>query len=190
MPLPRLLGAGLLAAALTGCASFVAPPYSADFVALDRLKRAPLEKASVGTFQPVDGAAEVNRIKLRAVTLVSPRGSFSRYLQDALAQDLREIAVYDEAAQIRIDAVVLKNVIDISSMSTGTGLMEVELAVTRGGQTRLKKLYTASTQFESSFAGAVAIPKGQSEYGVLVRALLGKVYSDPDFINALKKQGS
>jgi len=190
MPLPRLLGACLLAAALSGCASFVAPPYSADFVALDRLKTMPLEKAAVGTFQPIDPAAAVNRVTLRGAPMVSPRGSFARYLQDALAQDLREIAVYDDAAQIRIDATVLKNAIDISGVSTGTGLMEVEFAVTRGGQTRLKKLYTASTQFESSFAAAVAVPKGQIEYGVLVRTLLGKVYSDPDFINALKKQGS
>ncbi|PLC48420.1 hypothetical protein CR159_17950 [Pollutimonas subterranea] len=39
----------------------------------------------------------------------------------------------------------------------------------------------------SSFAGAVAIPKGQSEYPNLVRVLLQKVYEEPAFIDAVKK---
>ena len=65
--------------------------------------------------------------------------------------------------------------------------MDVELTVTRNAKATLKKTYSVKTTFESSFAGAVAIPKGQAEYGNLVRTLLGKVYADPEFINALKK---
>lgn len=65
--------------------------------------------------------------------------------------------------------------------------MEVELTVTRDGSQRLYKSYAARTTFESSFAGAVAIPKGQIEYPNLVRALLREVYSDPEFVVALGK---
>ena len=65
--------------------------------------------------------------------------------------------------------------------------MEVELTVTRDDTRRLRKTYTARTTFESSFAGAVAIPKGQLEYANLVRTLLRQVYTDPAFIAAVGK---
>ncbi|MCW7540930.1 hypothetical protein OOT46_24215 [Aquabacterium sp. A7-Y] len=154
---------------------------------MDALKQAPIERLSVGPLQPRDPAAPVNRLSLRGANLVAGQGSFAQYLEAALIQDLREISVYDPAAQTRIDGTILQNEINVADFSTGTGLMEVELRVTRAGQTRLKKVYRTETRFESSFAGAVAIPKGQSEYGYLVRTLLGTVYADPEFINAIKK---
>jgi len=80
---------------------------------------------------------------------------------------------------------LLNNEIAVGGIATGSGFMEVELTVTRKGEQRLKKKYTARTSFESSFAGAVAIPKGQSEYPILVRALLREVYSDPQFVSAI-----
>ena len=57
----------------------------------------------------------------------------------------------------------------------------------RAGTERLRKTYQARTSFESSFAGAVAIPKGQIEYPSLVRTLLRNVYTDPAFVAAIAK---
>nr|WP_259371898.1 hypothetical protein [Caldimonas mangrovi] len=172
---------------LTGCASFIAPPYSPHFETLDSLKKQPIDKVAVGQVQPTDPAAPVNRITLRGSSLSSPHGTFAKYLEKALEQDFKELSVYDPAASTRVDATIVKNDIDISGINTGTGVMEVEVKVHRGTEQRLKKTYQATTEFPSSFAGAVAIPKGQAEYGNLVRSLLRKVYEDQAFINALKK---
>ena len=65
--------------------------------------------------------------------------------------------------------------------------MEVKLSINKKGVLAFEKVYSASTQFESSFAGGVAVLKGQSEYPNLVRALLQKVYADPAFIEVIKK---
>jgi len=187
MRLVRLLAFGATVLALTGCSSLIAPPYSPEYRALDQLKQQPIGKVAVGPVQPTDTAAAVNRISLRASSLVSPKGTFSRYLEDALIQDLTEISAYDPNSGLRIDATLRRNDIDIGGFSTGTGQMDVDFTISRGATVILKKSYQASTRFDSSFAGAVAIPKGQLEYANLVRSLLSQVYADPDFINALRK---
>lgn len=186
----RLWTAGLALAVLSGCASFVAPPYSPDYGSLDRLKSASLDKASVGPAQPRDPSAPVNRISLRGTPMVSPNGSYAQYLENALIQDLKELSVYQADAGLRIDATLLRNEMDIFGINTGHGRISAELAVTRDGTQRLRKTYHADTTFESSFAGNVAIPRGQLEYARLVQALLSKVYADPEFINSLKKENS
>lgn len=171
----------------TGCAQLVAPPYSADYAVLDQLKRAQPDKTAVAAFQPTDPKHEVNHLTLRAARLNSASGSFAKYLEDALIGDLKEISVYDPSAHTRIDAVILHNEMAIGGISTGEGLMDVELTVTREGVQRLHKTYKARTSFESSFLGGIAIAKGQSEYPNLVRTFLRNVYSDPAFIAALAK---
>ena len=143
-------------------------------------------KVAVGTFQPRQTDAPVNKVTLRGANLTPPGGSFAAYLEDAIRSDLMELRVLDPNADTRIDATLLKNDIDVSGFSTGNGVMEVKLTVSKRGATALEKTYVANTQFESSFAGAVAIPKGQSEYPRLVRTLLQNIYSDAAFLNAVK----
>ncbi|MBA4214080.1 MAG: hypothetical protein C0449_13470 [Polaromonas sp.] len=174
------------AVALTGCASFVAPTYSPDYPSIDRLKAAQLGKVAVGEFQPRSAEAPVNKITLRGAPFVSSNGSFAQYLEDAIRSDLTELRVLDPKSETRIDATLLKNDIDVSGINTGEGLMEVRLSVIKRGQTVHDKIYSAKTQFESSFAAAVAVPKGQSEYPRLVRSLLQTIYADPAFITAVK----
>lgn len=178
---------GLAMVFLSACGTITPPPYSGDYAALDKMKAVGLKKASVAQFQPTDPSHPVNTISLRAPSMKDPSGAFATYLRAALIQDLREISAYDETSSTRIDATILKNVIDISSMTTGKGDMEVELSVSRAGAVLLKKKYAAHIEFESAFAGMVAVPKGQLEYGRLVRTLLGQVYADADFVNALKQ---
>lgn len=63
----------------------------------------------------------------------------------------------------------------------------VKLIVNKNGTLKLEKVYSAKTEFESSFAGAVAIPNGQNEYPKLIQKLLKTIYTDNDFVNLLKK---
>ncbi|MES2530833.1 MAG: hypothetical protein V4636_07340 [Pseudomonadota bacterium] len=182
---PRLLAACSAVLLATGCAQFAAPPYAADYTALDALKRTAPDKVNVAEVQPTDPAHPVNNLSLRGARLRSATGTFAQYLESALRSDLKEIAVYDPAARTRINATIQRNEIDVAGVSTGEGFMDVELIVTRDGIERLRKVYQARTSFESSFAGAVAVPKGQSEYPNLVRTLLKQVYTDPAFIAAI-----
>lgn len=172
---------------LSGCASFVAPGYSPNYETIDKLKKENLAKLAVGEVQPTDPAAPINKISLRASSLKSSSGTFAKYLEEALISDLKELGLYEPTAGNRIDAVIIKNDIDISGFSKGLGIMEVKIKVSKNTDTVFEKTYVANTQFESSFAGAVAIPKGQSEYPSLVRELLKKIYEDPAFIQAIKK---
>ena len=67
----------------------------------------------------------------------------------------------------------------------GVGVMDVEFTVVRSDQQKLKKVYKATTSFESSFVAIVAIPAVQFGYTDLVRTLLRTVYSNPRFIAAI-----
>ncbi|HOY70060.1 MAG TPA: hypothetical protein PL131_05270 [Methylotenera sp.] len=172
---------------LIGCASLSAPPYSPDYQTLDKLKTLNIQKMALGEFQPRDPAASVNKISLRGSSLKAQEGAFSIYLENAMRDDLKEIGVLDQASSTKIDAMVIKNDIDISGISKGSGNMEVKISILKDGNLALEKVYTTTTNFESSFAGAVAIGIGQREYPNLVRAFLKDIYNDPEFIKAVQK---
>lgn len=183
----KLFVAGLIGVSLSGCATFVAPNYSPSYEEIDRLKKLSADHFSIDPVQPTDPSAKVNRITLRGTSMQSPYGTYSKYLENALISDLTEMGVYDASSASRINVLILKNDIDISGFSVGTGVLEANIKVSRSGNVVLDKTYKTETKFESSFAGIVAIPKGQSEYPNLVRAFLKDVYNDSSFIEALKK---
>jgi hypothetical protein len=183
----KLMVAVATALLVSGCASFTAPTYSPHYEMIDRLKKIEIEKLSVGEVQPRDPNASVNQISLRGASLTSPSGTFASYLENAIRSDLMEMGWYDPTSTTRLDATILKNDIDVSGFSTGHGVMEVYLTISKNGTLTFKKVYVANTRFGSSLLGAVAVPKGQMEYPNLVRALLQKVYGDPAFIEAVKK---
>jgi hypothetical protein len=176
-----LLAAALLA---SGCAQLSAPPYAADYEALDRLEATRPGAVAVAKVQPTDPNASVNTLTLRRATLLSPSGSFARYLEDALVRDLGEISVYDPKAPTRIAARLLVNELDLGVIN-GTGRMDVEIVVSRAAAQRLRKTYRGEIAFDSSYANIVAVPAGQAAYPRLVRALLREVYADPQFIAAV-----
>ena len=182
----RMATLALTAVVLTGCASFVAPTYSPDYPSIDRLKTSQLGKIAVGEFQPRSPEAPVNKITLRGAPFVTTQGSFAQYLEEAIRSDLTELRVLDPKADTRIDATLLKNDMDVSGINTVVGFIDVIFSVIKSGETGHETIYSDKTQFESSFAAAVAVPKGQSEYPRLVRTLLQTIYADPAFIAAVK----
>jgi hypothetical protein len=119
--------------------------------------------------------------------LKSPSGSYAKYLEDAIKSDLTDANLLDQTSLFQLSALLLYNDIDISGFSNGIGKIEAKFSMNRSGNTVFDKSIATDTRFESSFVGAVAIPKGQSEYPNLVRALLIKLYTDQEFLNALRK---
>jgi hypothetical protein len=170
----------------TACGTLQAPSYSADFATVDSMKRQGLAKTSIGKALPDDVKAKVNSISLRGSTMAPVDTTFAGYVSNALASDLKDAGLLDATASRRIEVVLLNNIIDVSGFSQGVGQIEIELLISERTETLLRKKYATKTTFESGFAGATAIPKGQIEYPNLVRALWSSVYQDADFIKAMK----
>lgn len=170
----------------TGCATYMAPSYTPDYTALDNLKRQKVSKIAIESVEPKNPNETVNKITLRGAALASASGSYAQYLEDAIKSDLIDANLLDQNSLLRLSAFLLNNDINISGFSTGYGKIEAKFSINRSGTAIFVKKIAAETEFESSFAGAVAIPKGQNEYPNLVRELLKKLYTDKEFLNVLQ----
>lgn len=170
----------------TGCATYMAPSYTPDYPALDNLKRQKVPKIAIESVEPKNPNETVNKITLRGAMLASASGSYAQYLEDAIKSDFIDANLLDQNSLLRLSAFLLNNNIDISGFSTGYGKIEAKFSINRNGAAVFVKKIAAETEFESSFAGAVAIPKGQNEYPNLVRELLKKLYTDKEFLNVLQ----
>ena len=82
---------------------------------------------------------------------------------------------------------LLKNEIDASGFSIGKGSISARIIVKNGSAVKFDKVKSADITWESSFVGAVAIPKAIESYPELVQKLVTQLVSDPDFSAALRK---
>ncbi len=171
---------------LVGCAG-PAPNYAPAIDNVESLKKLGSGNASVGTISANAEAPGIKSIGLRANTMVSPVGAhYGDYLAAALKQELELAKLYDAKSQTEISGRLLRNVVDASGFSVGTGRMEAQFLVKRSGATVFDKVVGANHQWESSFAGAVAIPMASSNYPVMVQKLIAALIADPDFKLALR----
>jgi len=58
--------------------------------------------------------------------------------------------------------------------------------ITRGGQTRYDQVKSIHDEWDSSFVGAIAIPRAQERYPIMVQKLLSELFTDPAFLQAVK----
>lgn len=189
MSLRRILTLACAAAALlvmTGCAT-KAPPYQPSIDNVSALKRGGSTAATVGTFTVQAGAVGATTISLRAADMTPPSGgSYAGYLAEALKSELELAHRLDPKANIEIAGVLLKNVINAGGIARNDGEVQARFVVRRDGQVRFDKTKRGSGEWESSFAGAVAIPRAQQQYPLIVQSLLAALYADPDFLSAIR----
>ena len=181
----RRIVSALAIAALAGCATLVVPAYSPDYAQIDRLKTQRLKPVAIGDLSPTDPQASVNLLTVRGAPFRPAKGSFVEYLAGAMRSDLAELGIHDPRADTKISLTLLRNEFDVG-IATGGARLSARVSIARAGRTVFEHDYHAEVDFDSSFAAAFAIPKAQLEYGKLVRALLGQVYSDPRFIDTLR----
>ena len=174
----------VVAVASSGC-SIVAPHYSASMENVQKLKDSGTLGAKAGSFSGQD-VSNANSISLRAASLTSPYGSYANYLAEAVKQELQLAGKLNAGTDIEVSGILLKNDIDVSGFTTGYGNIEARFVVKSGEKVRYDRIKSAHAEWESSFAGAVAIPRGRDEYPRLVQQLLGTLYADQSFIEALK----
>jgi hypothetical protein len=170
---------------LGGC-SLVAPKYTLSVNHVQALRDAGVSPANVGTVSAQGEEAHDQSIGLRGSGMHSPYGSYAKYLQEALTQELREAKVLDPNAHVEISAVLLKNDIHAAGFVTASADIEARFQVTRAGQTTFDKVKTAHIEWGSNFIGSIAIARAQQHYPQAVAALLEQLYADREFLQALK----
>jgi hypothetical protein len=181
--LPSVIAVSL---SLVGCAG-PAPNYAPSIDNVEALKKIgakPIKAGVIGVAAGMPGASAMN---LRANTMVSPIGSnYGDYLAAALRQELELAKLHNPQSDIEISGTLLKNNMDVGGVSTAEGQMEARFVVKAGQAVRFDKVKRVEHQWESSFAGAVAIPLAAQNYPVMVQKLVASLLSDPDFVNAIR----
>jgi hypothetical protein len=181
-----LLPIVLAAAALTGGCSLTAPKYTASLENVQKLKDGDIQPTKVGAFHSEAGKENAQTISLRGSSLASPYdNSYAAYLAEALKQELSMAGKLAPDAQIEVTGALQKNDISIP-VSTGTGDIAARFVVTRSGTVRYDQLKSIHDTWDSSFVGAIAIPRAQEQYPIMVQKLLAELYADPAFVQALK----
>ena len=172
--------------ALCGCTQ-MAPRYTASVENIQKLRDTGSGKVKVGKFEDDSASAsKLESISLRGSTMVSPYGKYTAYLEEALKSELGAAGLLDAGANVEISGVLLKNDVDVSGFSEASAELDARVIVKRGSAIRFDKTQHAKITFESSFAGAVAIPRGVQSYPNLVQKFLSDLYADPAFLAALK----
>jgi hypothetical protein len=171
---------------MTGCA-IVTPPYQPSIANVTTLKQAGSAGAAVGAFTVQAGIQGANSLGIRGSSMSSSVGGhYGDYLAEALKRELDLAQRLDPKSKVEISGVLLKNVLSAGGISRNDGEIEARIVVRRDGQVRYDKTQRATAEWESSFAGAVAIPKAQQQYPVVVQNLLAALYADTDFLAAIR----
>ena len=92
---------------------------------------------------------------------------------------------FDDSIKV-IAPSMLQNDIAAGGMATNSGEIEARFIVRRDNQERYNAVQRVTDTWESSFVGAVAIPKAQQQYPVLVQKLLAQLFGDVQFQAAIK----
>ncbi len=171
---------------LVGCAG-PAPNYAPSINNVEALKRTQVQPVRTGAVAVAPELKTSQSISIRANSMVSGVGShYGDYLAAALRQELDLAKLYDANASSEISGTLLRNDISAGGFSTNSGEIAARFVVKRGDQVRFDKVKEIQHQWEGSFAGAVAIPRAANNYPVMVQMLLGELFADPDFRNALR----
>jgi hypothetical protein len=175
-----------LAALLHGCA-ITAAQYSPAIDNVEAFKKVATRPAAIGTFVVGAGLQSGSTIGLRGNSMNSPVGQdYAAYLADALRQELTLAGKLDPKSGIEISGALVKNDIAAGGVSTNSGEIEARFVVKVNGAERYQGVKRAEASWESSFVGAIAIPKAQQQYPLLVQKLISQLLADAQFVSALR----
>lgn len=161
--------------------------YNASIENVQKIKDANIQPVKVGTFDFTPGPGNANPISIRTNPISSPyEGSYAKYLAEALRQELSIAGRLAPDAQIEISGALQKNDIDVPAFGNASGQVAARFIVTRSGQVRYDQVKSATDSWDSSFAAAVAVPRAVEHYQGLVQKLLGALFDDPAFVQALR----
>lgn len=176
-----------VSAVLVGCAG-PAPNYAPSIDNVEVLKKsgaAPLKTGSLAVKEGLPGGVSLS---VRANQMVSPVGkNFGDYIMAALQQELELAKLHDPRSGVVISGELLENNIDAGGFSTAEGQIKVRFVVKANDQVKYDKVKRIVHKWESSFVGAVAIPKAINSYPEMVQMVIRDLLRDPDFVAAVRK---
>ncbi len=172
---------------LSGCAT-TAPPYQPSMENVGTLQNHRPAQVKVGGFTAGKKEGEkVNQLTIRGGAFASPYGgSYVEYLREALREELRLAGLLNDKSEIEVSGALLRNEFDASGVTLGHATMEAELTVKKNGAVRYRKTKSMRHEWESAFAGMVAIPRAHQNYSITIQKLLASFYTDADFQKAIK----
>lgn len=175
----------ILILAISGC-SIKGNKYKPDYSLRAELSDSNLKSINVERYTSINTN---EKISLRAQNMTSPYGgSFSKYLEISLEEQLKLSSIYDKNSAIKISTVLLKNDVDISGFSIGEANLSAKFIVTEDDQKIYEKIHTIKYVWDSSFLGQIAIENALINYPLAVQKLINKFFMDKEFINSVKKQ--
>ena len=180
----------VLAAAtqLVGCSTpMVAPSSTIENTV--KLRNVPLAPAAVGEFALAPGkpAARDKSVSMRGTALVSPVGdSLSKYLEETLRKELQAANLLDANSATQISGFLVDSDLD-AAIGTGTGHLTARFVVKKADSVTYDRQLSTKLEWESSFMGPIAIPAAAQNYAFLYKKLVGTLFDDPDFRQALAK---
>jgi hypothetical protein len=170
--------------ALAGC-STVAPMYQVSNQNAQSLQDGRIGKAQVGPFTTAPTATSTPSIRGRSMT--SPyNDSYADYLAAALQSEMANVGLLDPRSSRVITGTLLSNTLD-ASIGTGLAAVSARFVVRTPGGAVFDKVLSAKHEWESSFMGAIAIPRARESYASAVQNLLAQLFADPDFVTAMRQ---
>lgn len=168
-----------------GC-SMTAPQYTASINNVQTLKNGNNFTANVGEFSSSLDKGNANPISIRGSSLASPyQNSYASYLAEAIKQELSLAGKLSPNTDVELSGILMKNDID-AAIGTAHSEIEARFIVKKGGKVKYDQVKFIRHEWESSFMGAVAIPRAVQEYPIMVQKLLAMLYADKAFIDSLK----
>lgn len=173
-----------LALLLQGC-GMTMPRYEPNYANVEVLRAA---KLTPQLDQPhVEASSGQNRLFVRANPISSPSGDMAAHLRDALEGELRLAGLLEPGAARRLEARLEENELNAALFGQGHGVLVVEFRVVEGDRTLYQGTKRVENTWDSSFIGALAIPRAANAYNPMVTRALGELYRDPAFIAALRR---
>ncbi|MBL8320088.1 MAG: hypothetical protein JNJ42_16885 [Burkholderiaceae bacterium] len=174
---------------LFGCTT-VLPPPTASGQSAQSLRAANLAPASVGTFKLAPGRPPLMDTELsgglRGGNVSAPSGSYSQHLKETLRAELHSAGLLDPQSKLVIEGQLTDSKVD-AAIGTGTARLAARFQVVRDGKPSFDKELVAEDSWDSSFVGAVAIPRAIERYGAIYKMLVSKLLDDSDFRRALTR---
>lgn len=183
------LGPVILLAFLVGCTTVMPPPMASSENS-QALRAANLTPTNVGSFKLTPGRLPLMDTELsgglRGGNIAAPSGSFSQHLKETLKAELQSAGLLDLQSRYLIEGQLTDSKVD-AAIGTGTARLAARFKIIREGQTLFDKELVVEDSWDSSFLGAVAIPRAIEHYGAIYKLLVGKLLNDSGFRRALAR---
>lgn len=167
-----------------GC-GVTAPKYQPSYDNVKALKASNPKPVALEEVSPE--SKKIKSVSIRNNPLRSPHGDdLMDFIHFALESELSKAGALDANSNKKLTVLVKENEITAGA-ATANGKITAEFALLESDSILYRKNITAEDSWSSNFIGSIAIPRAAEAYPRLVEQLLGKLFADDDFSNAIGK---